>query len=203
MSRGPFVTLWSGRRWYFTQPTPEDVHAADWVGLAYVNRYGGAAGPYSVLEHQIRGVWLAELLDLPKLIRRAFAVHDNPEAAPPSDVLGPVVVHLKKLQAETGVADPVLAIRAAAETATYTRCGVLDVFRDPEQSALVHKLDVAMCAAEKRDLLRGWANIVLPEWAPRERIVPMPTHQVLEEYQRVLDRYAPELDAEFREGAAL
>ena len=76
----------------------------------------------------------------------------------------------------------------------------LDVFRDPELFALVHKLDVAMCAAEKRDLVRGWAGKPVPEWAPKERIVPWGAAEVRERYYRMLAKYAPALAAEFAEG---
>lgn len=198
----PFITLWSGRRWPFLRPSPDNVFADDWHSLAYVNRYGGAAGAYSVLEHLVRGTWLALRLGLPDRICFAYSVHDVPEYVPPSDLLGPVVQYLKSLAATSGIVDPVLAMRAAAEAAVYERCGVLDVFQDPEQAAVVHRLDVAMCAAEKRDLVTGCEALLMPEWAPRERIEPMPVDRVLFAYHQILERFAPVLAAEFRAGKA-
>ena len=56
-----------------------------------------------------------------------------------------------------------------------------------------------MLAAEKRDMLRGWADAPLPEWAPSERISPMASGRVLYEYHQILERYAPALAAEFRD----
>jgi len=127
-------------------------------------------------------------------------VHDVPEVGPPGDLLGPLVAHLKETRANGAAHDEVLAIREKAERAVYTRCGVLDVFEDPDQLRIVKKLDAAMCAAEKRDMLRGCADIELPEWAPPDRIVPMAPGKVLVEYRWLLGKYAPLLAAEFREG---
>lgn len=193
------VTLWTGRPWRFAQPCASQVHAADWHALAYINRYGGSVGAYAVMEHQVRGVWLAEDLLLPIPIRVAFAVHDTPETYVPFDIPGPVVAYLRRVQAETGVTDPMLAMRDAVEREVYLKCGVLDIFRDPEQSALVHQLDAAMLAAEKRDLLRGWHDVPLPEWAPRERIRPMHPLDVRAAYLDILKQYAPALAVEFME----
>ena len=200
MDRGPFVTLWTGRHWPFTCPIVADVHAADWHGLSFVPRFGGAAGPYSPMEHMVRGVEIAEALGLPERVCLAFGVHDIPESYPPHDLLGPFVSYLRAGEAQRADPDPTLWIRSMAEHAVWVKCGVLDVFRDPELFALVHKLDVAMCAAEKRDLVRGWAGKPVPEWAPKERIVPWGAAEVRERYYRMLAKYAPALAAEFAEG---
>lgn len=193
------ITLYTGRRWPFLNPKPSDVHAADWHALAYIYRYNGSVGPYAVLEHEVRGVWLARSLGLPDHVCLAFAVHDNPEVAPPGDVPGPVIAYLKQHRDATGNEEPILAMREAAEIATYDHCGVLDVFHG-EDAELVRQLDAAMLAAEKRDLLAGWADVPLPPWAPKQRIEPMPVERVLYEYHEILEAYAPHLAAEFREG---
>lgn len=197
---GPCVTLWTGRRWHFTNPTVADVHAADWHGLAFVPRFGGAAGPYSPMEHMVRGVELAEGLGLPERVCLAFGVHDIPETYPPHDLLGPFVSYLRAGEAHRADPDPTLWTRSMAEHVVWVKCGVLDVFRDPDLFALVHKLDVAMCAAEKRDLVRGWANKPVPEWTPKERIAPGRAAEVRWAYHRMLAKYAPALAAEFAEG---
>ncbi len=196
------VTLWTGRKWPFACPTVADVHAGDWHSLAFVPRYGGAAGAYSVMEHLVRGVRQARHLGLHERIVLAYAVHDIPECYPPADMLGPVVRELQRVEAATGVPDPTLRMRAAAEEAVWAKCGVADIFREPASAALVHRLDVAMCAAEKRSLVRGNEALVLPEWAPTERIRPMDPAVVLLRYHAILKRFAPALGREFEDGWA-
>jgi len=198
--RGPAHTLWTGRSWPFTCPTPADVHAADWHGLAFVNRYGGAAGAYSVMEHLVRGIEVARAIGLSRRLVLAYGLHDVPEVGAPSDLLGPLVAHLQRHEARTGHTDEALRLRALAEDATWEKCGVLDVFRDQDQCAIVHRLDVAMCAAEKRDLLPGWASAAAHPWSPREVIRPMDPRTVRLAYAKFLEEFAPPLAREFAEG---
>lgn len=182
MSRGPYSQTLTGRHWYFTKPLPEDVCFDDQQALTRVTRYGGHTDKhcelYSVKEHEVRVARVLCDWGAPKLVQLGGGVHDSPEAYPPADLSGPMVRHLEKLEAERRKADPefedeTLRIRRLAEAAVWERFGVLEVFRDPESFALIHKADRVLLATERRDLMSA-SNVnwgALPEPLP-ERIEP-------------------------------
>ena len=175
MSRGPYVQTLTGRCWHFTRPLPEDVAFDDLRALTRVTRYGGHTDShcelYSVAEHSVRVARF--VADAGPRVQLAALLHDGGEAYPPADLSGPMVRHLERLEAERRKVDPefedeTLRIRRLAEVAVWERFGVLEVFRDPEAAALIHRADRTLLATERRDLVAASAVVwgALPDPLP-------------------------------------
>ena len=109
-NRGPWLTTYTGRKFYLLDPSPEDVNPADIVhALARIGRFGGHASPfYSVAQHSSIAHDLARE-EWGTFVAKVALLHDAAEAYI-GDVIHPLKVLLPDLKAmETGILAAVLS----------------------------------------------------------------------------------------------
>lgn len=92
LDRGPWLTTYTGRKFYLVDPSPDDVHPVDIVhALSRIGRFGGHASPfYSVAQHSSIAHDLAKPIGAD--VARVALLHDAAEA-----YIGDVIAPLKFL----------------------------------------------------------------------------------------------------------
>ncbi len=141
----------SNRAFDFADPRPEMVVYADLIaGLAGEPRYASQTPRrYSVAEHSVLALRVAEVLEPGLAPARAFAVlmHDAAEAYC-KDIPGP----LKRL-----IGEPYRKIERAVEAAIFARFGV-----DFEPARKLAKEADRLAYLIERRVLFGWQDVALP-----------------------------------------
>jgi len=143
VDRGEWMQTFSGVKFHFGDPRPEDVRIEDIAhALSMICRFGGhVRSRYSVAEHSVRvAECVAELGGTPDEVFWGL-MHDAAEA-----YVGDVVWPLKRA--------PELASYAILER--RVELAVCKAFRmSYDMPAIVKHADLVMLATEKRDLMRG------------------------------------------------
>lgn len=123
--RGPWMGTFTGKRFHFFDPRPEDVELADVAHhLSQINRYGGATRrTYSVAEHSV----IVSLYVPPEYAREAL-LHDAAEA-----YVGDVIRPIKRK-----IGDGFAETERAVEAAVFARFGITPT---PESRAAVKEVD--------------------------------------------------------------
>lgn len=95
-TRGRFIALSNGKRWYLEDPRVEDFDLeAAAFGLAHISRFTGQAGPYTVLTHQCHVADICVHYGRPEFELEALT-HDTHEFAS-GDVSSPVKAVLRAM----------------------------------------------------------------------------------------------------------
>lgn len=183
-----WIQTYTGKKIVLQDVNPEDIDIIDIAhALSQINRFTGhTTVPYSVAEHSVRASFVLAQGGLvfpevypQRVFERALLLHDAAEY-----VVGDVASPLKRLL--TGYAE----IEHAVQSAIATRFGVpMEVFSD----LTIKRVDMAMLATEKRDLLGREPSVwdSLPEplkrriypWQPREA-----ANRFLERFEELFDR---------------
>ena len=199
--RGPHIQTASGRHWYPFSPRAEDVYLPDIVAaLKRVCRYGGAVDEhvplYVVLEHGVRVAWYLRDIGASPLVCLGGLHHDDEEAYPPGDQLGPFLRAMRDERAcgvlglTPAAFEGLLAVRRLAKLAVREALGLLPLFLNPENAALIDRADRVLLATERRDLMASgpvdWGNLPEPladrirPWTPeRAALLFQHTHEQL------------------------
>lgn len=161
-TRGPWLTTYTGRKFYILDPRPDEVNPADIVhALARIGRFGGHASPfYSVAQHSSIAHDLAKESTRDPLAPKVALLHDAAEAYI-GDVIHPLKVLLKEIKAiETGILG-----------AIFSRFGIERV--DIVTWSRVKTIDRRLLFSEAAALLATPAHV--QEWAgydPAELLPP-------------------------------
>lgn len=214
MTTSPFVQALSGRAVDLIEPRSDQIDWSDIAEqLAKLARFSGAtpAGPYSVAQHCVAGADLLLARTGNARLALAFLLHDAHEAYI-GDVTSPVkraLVHLGGALYGAGGAAAVEAalaeIASRLDRVIYPAAG-LDWPLQPEAARSVKAMDLAMLAAERRDLLRPshrpWdgASAINPP-PMRGRLRPLPWPIAAEAWLERLRRWSPNAAATARKSA--
>lgn len=154
MTERPWMQTVSGRAFPLNDPDPGEVHWPDVAyHLAHINRFGGAAGGYSVAQHCS---WPVE--ELPRDWQPYWLLHDAHEFAT-NDLITPMQRALAGA-ADLEFGEGGLIVKAAIrrlkhgiDSAIYRAAGLTWPVPQEIEDA-IHVVDARMIVTEKRDLHR-------------------------------------------------
>jgi hypothetical protein len=172
---GDWMTTYTGRRFYPTNPNPDDIAIEDIAhALAHICRFGGHSLEFiSVAQHCVHVSRL-----VPREFARLALMHDAPEA-----YMGDMIQPLKKSMAKFK------SVELQIWRAVATKFQLPD--SDPSGNPVIKYADIISCVTERRDLLTSsgekWSEEYEKAVPDPQPIVPL-TPKIAE--QLFLDRFA-------------
>lgn len=174
-NRGLNMQLFSGKPFYPNDPQPDEMCIIDIAhSLSNQCRYNGHTRRfYSVAEHSVLVTeMVAAQTDDIDLIRQAL-MHDAPEAYV-GDIIRPLKLQLTEWE----------SFEQPVWEAVCKRFGI-----PVEMNSIVHEMDYAACAIEKRDLMNNSLGVCwgsLPDPDPKFSVIGLPPEEAK---QLFLDKF--------------
>lgn len=184
----PWIQTASGRKFPLINPKPTDVYWPDVAfHLAHINRFSGAGGTYSVLQHLVHPLRYLREEDRPY-----WLLHDAHEFAI-TDIPTPAAAAFDHKSTEKHVVKPAIsAVKCGIDKALYASVGIQWPPSD-ETIEIIKNVDETMLLTECRDILGGQVDDwgFLPAVLPYpERIVPWGSPMIAyTRFGRVLKEY--------------
>lgn len=146
----PWIQTASGRKFPLIKPEPTDVYWPDVAfHLAHINRFSGAGGAYSVLQHLVHPLRYLREEDRPH-----WLLHDAHEFAI-TDIPTPATAAFDRKATEKHVVKPAIAaVKCGIDKALYASVGLQWPPSD-ETLEIIKYTDEAMLLTECRDILGG------------------------------------------------
>ena len=161
----PWIQTASGRKFPLINPKPEHVYWPDVAfHLAHINRFSGAGGAYSVLQHLVHPLRYLREEDRPY-----WLLHDAHEFAI-TDIPTPAAAAFDHKATEKHVVKPAIAaVKCGIDKALYASVGLQWPPFD-ETIEIIKYTDEAMLLTECRDILGGQVD----DWGFSPAVLPYP-----------------------------
>ena len=161
----PWIQTASGRKFPLIDPKPTDVYWPDVAfHLAHTNRFSGAGGAYSVLQHLVHPLRYLREEDRPH-----WLLHDAHEFAI-TDIPTPATAAFDRKATEKHVVKPAIAaVKCGIDKALYASVGLPWPPSD-ETLEIIKYTDEAMLLTECRDILGGQVD----DWGFSPAVLPYP-----------------------------
>lgn len=159
----PWVQTASGRKFTLINPKPSDVYWPDVAfHLAHTNRFSGAGGAYSVLQHLVHPLPYLRVEDRPY-----WLLHDAHEFAI-TDIPTPAALAFDYRATEKYVVKPAIAaVKCGIDKALYASVGLQ--WPPPDETIeIIKNVDEVMLLTECRDILGGQVD----DWGFGPAVLP-------------------------------